>query len=140
MRTSMMLPILGNLDEAGFEAIEIHANSFEKKMVRELLEDPFARLRKAREIVQKTPLRIIRGRYLTAFQVAPTNLEQLWYDRMGAYSIQEVRTSDASNTASNWRKNVEMARKAGIRTILNLIFSISPRHTDEYYATTALCP
>src|SRR5690348_2329993 len=33
MRTDMMLPALGHLDRAGFEAIEIHANSFEKKMV-----------------------------------------------------------------------------------------------------------
>lgn len=137
MRTDMMLPVLGHLDQAGFDAIEIHANSFEKKMVRELLEDPFERLRKAREIVQHTPLRIIRGRYLTSFQISPDSLERLWYERMGIYRIQEVRTSDSSNNARNWRKHVEMAREAGVNTVLNLIFSISPLHTDEYYAEKA---
>jgi oxaloacetate decarboxylase alpha subunit len=137
MRTAMMMPVLPYLDRAGFDAIEIHANSFEKKMIRELREDPFERLRLAREMVQRTPLRIIRGRYLTSFQISPKSLEQLWYDRMGAYGIQEVRTSDSSNTAANWRMHVDMAKKSGVNTVLNLIFSISPRHTDEYYARKA---
>lgn len=134
MRTDMMLPALQHLDRAGFEAIEIHANSFEKKMVRELLEDPFERLRKARETAQNTPLRIIRGRYLTSFQIAPRSLEALWYQLLGAYGIQEVRTSDSSHTVDYWKWHVEEARKSGVNTILNLIFSISPRHTDAYYA------
>lgn len=137
MRTDMMLPALGYLDRAGFEAIEIHANSFEKKMIRELLENPFERLRKAREVTQRTPLRIIRGRYLTSFQISPQSLEQLWYDRMGAYGIQEVRTSDSSHTAANWASHIAMANSAGVKTVINLIFSISPRHTDEYYAQKA---
>ncbi|MYZ49134.1 biotin carboxyl carrier protein [Propylenella binzhouense] len=137
MRTGEMLPALPYLDRAGFEAIEIHANSFEKKMVRELLEDPFERLRLARQTVPATPLRIIRGRYLSSFQIAPRAVEEMWYERIGAYGIQEVRTSDSSNNPAGWRDHVEMARKEGIRTVLNLIFSISPRHTDDYYARKA---
>jgi len=134
MSTAMMLPALPFLDRAGFDAIEVHANSFEKKIVRELREDPFERLRLAREAAKNTPLRIIRGRYLTAFQVAPLALEELWYKLMGSYGMDEIRTSDSSHTVARWRDNVELARKYGIKTILNLIFSISPRHTDEYYA------
>jgi oxaloacetate decarboxylase alpha subunit len=134
MSTAMMLPTLPILDRAGFDAIEVHANSFEKKIVRELGEDPFERLRLAREAAKNTPLRIIRGRYLTAFQVAPQALEDLWYKVMGSYGMDEIRTSDSSHTVARWRDNVALARKYGIKTILNLIFSISPRHTDEYYA------
>lgn len=137
MRTAIMLPVLEHLDQAGFDAIEIHANSFEKKMVRELFENPFERLRLARAHAPKTRLRIIRGRYLTSFQIAPTALEKLWYELMAAYGIEEVRTSDSSNTASIWKKHVEMARMAGVDTIINLIFSISPLHTDSYYAQKA---
>ncbi|KPQ05103.1 MAG: oxaloacetate decarboxylase, alpha subunit [Rhodobacteraceae bacterium HLUCCA12] len=137
MRTAVMLPALEQLDRAGFDAIEIHANSFEKKMVRELLENPFDRLRLAREHAPNTRLRIIRGRYLTSFQIAPLALEKLWYELMGAYGIEEVRTSDSSNTVAVWKKHIEMARAAGVDTIINLIFSISPRHTDDYYARKA---
>jgi len=137
MRTAVMLPVLEHLDRAGFDAIEIHANSFEKKMVRELFENPFERLRLARVHAPNTRLRIIRGRYLTSFQIAPMALEKLWYELMAAYGIEEVRTSDSSNTASVWKKHVEMARAAGVDTIINLIFSISPLHTDSYYAQKA---
>lgn len=137
MRTAVMLPALEHLDRAGFDAIEVHANSFEKKMVRELLEDPFERLRLARAHAPRTPLRIIRGRYLTSFQIAPEPLERLWYAHMAACGIEEVRTSDSSNTAANWARHVEMASAEGVRTVLNLIFSLSPRHTDAYYAEKA---
>ena len=137
MRTAEMLPALELLDDAGFEAIEIHACSFDKKIVRELFEDPYERLRLARERVTKTPLRIIRGRYLESFQISPDSLELLWYERMASYGIQEMRTSDSSHTPEYWRKHVEMARSVGINTVLNLIFSISPLHTDAYYAEKA---
>lgn len=137
MRTDMLLPIMPQLDQAGFEAIEILATSFEKKMVRELRENPFERLRLVRKLTPNTPLRIIRGRHLAAFQITPMAIEELWYERLAAYGIQQVRSSDSSNTEAGWRKQVELGRKNGIDTVLNLIFSISPRHTDDYYAEKA---
>jgi oxaloacetate decarboxylase alpha subunit len=137
IRTSEMLPALRNLDDAGFEAIEVHTPAIDKKMVRELLEDPFERLRLARERVTKTPLRIIRGRYLESFQISPECLEKLWCEKMAAIGIKELRTSDSSHTVAHWRRHIEMARDVGIDTIVNLIFSISPLHTDNYYAEKA---
>ena len=89
IRTSEMLPALRNLDDAGFEAIEIHTPAIDKKMVRELLEDPFERLRLARERAPKTPLRIIRGRSLESFQLSPECIEKLWCQQMAAIGISE---------------------------------------------------
>ena len=137
MRTGMILPIAERLEQAGFDAIEIMATSFEKKMIRELREDPFERLQLVRQRIKKTPLRIIRGRYLAAFQITPRSVEELWYERIAAHGIAQVRVSDSSNTAAGWRTQVGHARKAGIDPIVNLIFSISPKHTDEYYAQKA---
>ena len=137
IRTSEMLPALRNLDDAGFEAIEIHTPAIDKKMVRELLEDPFERLRLARERAPKTPLRIIRGRSLESFQLSPECIEKLWCQQMAAIGISEFRTSDSSHTVAHWRRHIEMARDVGINTVVNLIFSISPLHTDDYYAEKA---
>ena len=134
MRTGMMLPVLEFLDRAGFEAIEIIAPAFFKKCVRELREDPWLRLRLARERVTRTPLRAICGRYMAAFQITPRAVRKLLMARFAAHGIQEVRISDPSNTVSCWQEAIEDAREAGLRPIINLIFSISPKHTDEYYA------
>lgn len=137
MRTGMMLPVLETMDAAGFDAIEIAAAGTEKKLVRDLREDPFERLRLARERVRRTPLRMIRGRHLAAFQITPDSLERLWFERLAAHGIQQVRISDCSNTSKSWASQVAGARAVGVDPIVNLIFSISPRHTDAYYARKA---
>ncbi|MCK9988461.1 MAG: oxaloacetate decarboxylase (Na+ extruding) subunit alpha [Azoarcus sp.] len=134
MRTEMILPIAERLDEAGFDAVEIMATSFEKKLIRDLHEDPWERLIEVRKRIRKTPLRMIRGRQLAAFQITPDAIEEIWYERMAAMGIRQIRVSDSSNTPDGWRKNVARARKAGIDVIVNLIYSLSEKHTDEYYA------
>ncbi len=137
MKTEMMLPVVSTMDQAGFVAIEILASNFDKKMVRELGEDSWERIDLVRKRVQKTPLRMIRGRSLAAFQITPLSIEHLWYERLAAHGIRQIRISDSSNTAAGWREQVGYARSVGIDPIVNLIFSISPKHTDEYYAEKA---
>ena len=56
MTTGMMLPAIGALDDAGFEAIEILSDGQMGKAVRELGDDPFERIRLAAERARKTPL------------------------------------------------------------------------------------
>ena len=137
MRTDMILPIALRLEQAGFEAIEILANGFEKKMVRELREDPWERMDLVRQRIPTTPLRVIRSRYLAAFHITPPAIDVLWYDRIAAHGMRQARISDPSNTAAGWRPQVAHCRNVGLDPIVNLIFSISPKHTDEYYARKA---
>jgi oxaloacetate decarboxylase alpha subunit len=134
MRTNMMLPIAGILDNAGFDSIEIMASPEFKKCVRDLLEDPWERLRLIRQHITRTPLRFIRGRYYNAFQIEPDALVELWTERLAAAGIDEQRVSDSTNTVDGWRKHVKIANAYGLDVILNLIYSYSPKHTDEYYA------
>ncbi len=137
MTTGMMLPIASRIDRAGFEAIEIIATTFFKKCVRELREDPWERLRLVSQQITKTPLRAIRNRYMTAFHITPWSLSKLWLERLAANGVRQVRISDPTNTVSYLRRQVRDARGAGLEPIVNLIFSISPKHTDEYYAQKA---
>lgn len=134
MTTGMMLPVAETMDSAGFEAIEIIAAAFFKKAVRDLREDPWERLRLIRQRIQKTPLRAIRGRYMTAFHISPKAIEDLWMERLAAHGIRQIRISDSSNTVSVWGEHVRSAHQIGFEAIVNLIFSMSPKHTDEYYA------
>ncbi len=137
MRTDMIVSIAQSLDDAGFDAIEIMATSFEKKMIRDLQEDPWERLVEVRRRVNRTPLRMIRGRQLAAFQITPDAVEDLWYQRMAAMGIRQIRLSDSSNTPDGWHRNMTRAREVGIDVIINLIFSLSDKHSDDYYAERA---
>jgi oxaloacetate decarboxylase alpha subunit len=64
-------------------------------------------------------------------------MEDLWYERMAAMGIGQIRLSDSSNTPEGWKKNMVRARKVGIDVVINLIFSLSEKHSDEYYAERA---
>ena len=133
MRTAMMLPIAERLDQAGFEAIEIMSSAFYKKCVRDLRDDPWERIRLLAKLIRKTPLRSIRSRSMLAFQLTAPAITDLWLERLAANGIHELRTSDPSNTPRYWREAVDGAKRVGLKTILNIIYSISPKHTDEYF-------
>ena len=137
MTTAMMLPVAADIDRAGFEAVEIIASAFFKKLIRELRDDPWERLRSVAQRMRQTPLRAIRSRHMAAFHITPRSLSDLWVQRLAANGVRELRISDPSNTPAHWEEAVRSARAAGLKPIVNLIYSISPKHTDEYYAAKA---
>lgn len=137
MKTGMMLPVASHIARAGFNAVEIVSAAFFKKLVRELYEDPLERIRLISRVMTKTPLRAIRSRHMAAFQITPKAISDLWLERVAVSGVKQIRLSDPSNTAQYWKPIIESARRAGLETVVNLIFSISPKHTDEYYAMRA---
>ncbi|MCC5950043.1 MAG: hypothetical protein JJT89_16450 [Nitriliruptoraceae bacterium] len=145
MSTDMLLPIGRPLGEAGFAAIEVLGAAFFKKLVRELRDDPFERVRRLKALAPEATLRVIHSRHTTAFQITPPDMYRLWTERLAACGVDEVRMSDPSNTVATWERNKGMAEAAGLRVIINLVYSSSPKHTDEYYrqkarAAAALAP
>jgi oxaloacetate decarboxylase alpha subunit len=133
MSTGMMLPVAKRLDEAGFLAIELLSGSHIKKAVRELREDPWERIRRVAELVPNTPLRLIAGRVNT-FGFDPPCMYELFIARMAANGIRQARISEPWNDLPGWKYRVEVARKFGLDPIVNLIYSVSPVHTDDYFA------
>jgi len=137
MRTGMMLAVAERIDNAGFQAIEIIASSHIKKCVRELREDPFERMRLIAGKITKTPLRAIGAERIGAFELSPEAIVELWFERMVANGMKQLRISDPANDPAGWRKSVARAKRVGLTTIVNQIYSVSPKHTDEYYARKA---
>lgn len=137
MRTGMMLAVAERIDNAGFQAIELIASSHIKKCVRELKEDPFERIRLVADKIRKTPLRAIGAERISAFELTPDSVVELWFERLVANGIKQLRISDPANDPAGWRKSISRAKRNGLGTVLNLIFSVSPKHTDEYYRRKA---
>ncbi|HEU4343430.1 MAG TPA: hypothetical protein VFU31_17925 [Candidatus Binatia bacterium] len=133
MTTGMMLPIAQSIDEAGFEAIELGGPVELVKCVRELRENPWDRYRLIVAQIKKTPLRLIHGTR-SGFAIYPHAVHQLYDECIAAIGLQQVRISDSWNDPADWQWRVRQARQAGLKPIINLIYTVSPRHTDEYYA------
>ena len=133
MTTGMMLPVADAMDRAGFDAIELISSSHLKKSVRELKEDPWARVKLMSQRITHTPLRLNAGRF-SAFDLTPRSMYRLFMERMAANGIREARISEEWNELEGWKWKTQVSRDVGINPVPNIIYSVSPKHTDEYFA------
>jgi len=133
MRTGMIVPIVEYIDDAGFEAVELGGPVELPKCVKELREDPWERYRLVIPKFKKTPLRLIHGTR-SGFAIYSAALHQLYDTCMANAGVSEVRISDSWNDAVDWAWRVKQAKNAGLKPIINLIYTVSPRHTNEYFA------
>jgi len=133
MRTGMIVPIVEHIDDAGFEAIEFGGPVELPKCVKELREDPWERYRLVIPKFKRTPLRLIHGTR-SGFAIFPDAIHQLYDTCMANAGVSEVRISDSWNDPADWAWRVQQAKNAGLKPIINLIYTVSPRHTDDYFA------
>ena len=59
---------------------------------------------------------------------------RLFMERMAANGIREARISEEWNELEGWTWKTQVSRDVGINPVLNIIYSVSPKHTDEYFA------
>ena len=136
MRTGMMLAVGERMDRAGFRGMELMSSSHIKKCVRELHEDPWERIRLVAGCIRETPLRVIIGGR-NGFELTPESIQRIFLERMAANGVRQGRISDEWNDIAGWRKTLRIATEAGLEPILNIIYSVSPKHTDAYFAERA---
>jgi oxaloacetate decarboxylase alpha subunit len=136
MTTGMMLPALSHMDDAGFDSMEFFLSLRFKKFVREHKEDPWDWLRLGTKEIKKTRLRYHGGLH-SGFEWIPDCIRRLVIQTVAKYGIDLTRTSNYWNDFVALGKEAAELRKLGMETVMNLIYSISPRHTDEYYVQKA---
>jgi len=139
MRTGMIEAVAEMMDEAGFDAIEVPViGPFLKKLVRDLKEDPWDLARVAARKMPRTLKGCPAGAFIVPFEpLPPRSIVELFYTRLveiGALNRAEVtcNTTDQIRRAFPWI--IPLFKKLGLQIAVALSYTISPRHTDEYYA------
>ncbi|PMR72761.1 pyruvate carboxylase subunit B [Billgrantia endophytica] len=134
MTTGMMKPIIANLDNAGFEAIDLVGGAVFDVAVRFLREDPWERMRTVSQWVKKTPLIVHhRGQSLFTFKYFADDVVALTAERMAANGITYHTTYDALNDVRNLEVPIKAAKANGLYTSAGFVYTVSPVHTDGYY-------
>ncbi len=137
MKTGPMLAIAEQIDRAGFESIEFFVSAMFKKYIREHRENPWDWFRLGAKKFTRTRLRYHGGLH-GGFEKVPSSLLQLLMERVASYGISLTRTSNSWNDYESFeREELRPLKKIGIDAIPNLIYTVSPRHTDDYYAQKA---
>ena len=135
MTTGMMAELAPRLDRAGFEAIDLAGGAVFDVCVRYLREDPWERMRILSGWVTNTPLIVMtRSQSLFTFEFFPDDIVELTAERIFANGIRYHTPYDALNDMRNMRVPVRAAKKIGLYTAGGVVYTVSPVHTDKYYA------
>jgi len=139
MRTGMMDAVAADLDRAGFKAIEVPIlGIFIKKCIRDLKEDYWALARLLARKMPNTTKIGLGGAFILPFELAtPRSVIELYYRHMAEIGVVN-RMQVTCNTLDQVKRSlpwiVPLLRNLGLEVVLALSYTISPRHTDEYYA------
>lgn len=134
MSVNDMAPAALDLDAAGFEGIEFFVASAQfARMAKELHENPWDWLRVGADSFNLTPRRL-HGSLHSAFAPTPRCVQDLLLERLVELGITTTRASDPWNDPRGLERTITRMRSKGIETIANVIYSVSPRHTADYYA------
>jgi oxaloacetate decarboxylase alpha subunit len=139
MRTGMMEAVAADLDRAGFKAIEVPIlGIFIKKCIRDLKEDYWELARLLARKMPNTTKIGLGGAFILPFELAtPRSVIELYYRHMAEIGVVN-RMQVTSNTLDQVKRSlpwiVPMLRDLGLEVVLALSYTISPRHTDKYYA------
>ena len=138
MKTAAMLPIASQMDRIGFESMEFFVSIMIKKYVREHKENPWDWLREGSKRFRHTRLRNHGGLHGSgAFEKLPHTALRLLAERVVSYGITLTRTSNCWNDFEEMRDEVRELEAIGMETVVNLIYTVSPRHDNEYYSRKA---
>jgi len=75
------------------------------------------------------------ARSISAFQITPRSMLQLWVERLAANGIRRLQLMDPANDmVSLVPFLLSSAHEAGMQVVLAVVYSLSPKHTDEYFA------
>jgi oxaloacetate decarboxylase alpha subunit len=136
MTTGMMHPVLRHMDQAGFDSMEFFVSGRFKKVVREQRDNPWDWVRYGHKEIKNTRLRY-HGGLSSGFTLTPACIPRLVIQCVVNYGITLTRLSDPWNDYDALKNEVAELNTLGMESVVNLIYSISPRHTDEYYARKA---
>ena len=75
-----------------------------------------------------------RGQSLFTFEFFPDDIVELTAERIFANGIRYHTPYDALNDMRNMEVPVRAAKKVGLYTAGGIVYTVSPVHTDEYYA------
>ncbi|MFH1488609.1 MAG: biotin carboxyl carrier protein [Pseudomonadota bacterium] len=136
LTTAMILDLAPYVNGAGYHAVDFIASTHMQTAVRYHRENPWEKTRLASKAMPDCRLCFgTTGRRFVGFKRSPDSIIALVYERVAANGIARVWLCDASHEMDNVTKNAKAAKIAGIKDFMvALCYSISPVHTDEYYA------
>jgi len=138
MRMSDMIPVLEQLDEVGFWALEAWGGATFDSCLRFLNEDPWERLRTLKKYIRKTPIQmLLRGQNILGYNHYADDVVREFIHRAVDNGVGVIRIFDALNDVRNLAVSIRAAKEAGAHVQGAFVYTISPYHDIENFLTVA---
>jgi oxaloacetate decarboxylase alpha subunit len=139
LTTSMIAEAAPLIDRVGFRAIDFTSSTHMAMAVRTHAEDPWERIRVVRDLMPETPLGFITpGMRFMAWERAPIDVMRLALRCVIRNGIRRIWVAESMNDVETALRIAHIAKEERADEVLvGLVYSISPVHTDDYYAARA---
>ncbi len=138
MPTEVMLPIIGKMDQIGYEAVECWGGATFDSCLRFLHEDPWDRLRKLRDGFKKTKLQmLLRGQNLLGYQNYPDDVVEYFVQKSIANGIDIIRIFDCLNDLRNLETAVRATKRESGHAQIALSYTLGEAYTEQYWTDIA---
>jgi len=144
MRLEDMLPLLEEMDEIGFEAMEVWGGATFDVCHRFLAEDPWERLATFKKHMPKTPLQmLLRGQNLVGYRHYADDVVEAFVEQAAETGIDRFRVFDALNDERNFETSFRTIKKTGKHIQGTISYSLTERrlggpiYNIDYYLSKA---
>ncbi|XEQ92369.1 Oxaloacetate decarboxylase alpha chain [Sporomusa carbonis] len=138
MRITDMIPVLEQLDEVGFYALEAWGGATFDSCLRFLGEDPWERLRTLKKYLKKTPIQmLLRGQNILGYNHYADDVVREFVNRAVDNGVGIIRIFDALNDVRNVEVAMRAAKAAGAHVQGAFVYTISPYHNQESFLKVA---
>ncbi len=140
IRHGMMEQVAADMDNAGFQYIEVPANPIHfKKYIRDMKENPFDVMRMLARLMPRTPKSAMAGGLnLNPFGVPTPPVLGVLYQKalfdIGVLNRAQVTCNTADQMRLQLPSVLPVLKGIGFEIAMAVSYSVSPRHTDALYA------
>lgn len=123
------------LDRTGFRVIDLTGSHHFEVLVRHCREDPWAMMDALVAAMPRTTLRSgMRANAAISFRTTPDALMDLWMRQLIRHGVRSFWIYDVLFDIARTQRLARVAKEFGAEVAAALMFTLSPVHTDSYYA------
>ena len=138
MQTGMALPVAPTIDRTGYRVIDLTGSSMFEVMIRHCQENPWEGLDLMVQAMPRTRIRAgMRSNASVTFGVTPDALMDAWMRQLNVHGCRSFWIYDVLFNIDKTHRLAKVAKEYGAEVAGAIMFTLSPVHTDAYYAEKA---
>ncbi len=138
MQAGMALPVAPKIDRTGYRVVDVTGSSMFEVLIKRARENPWDGLDLIVEAMPRSRLRGgMRSNASVTFGVTPDALMDAWMRQLNVHGCRSFWIYDVLFNNDKTARLAKVAKEFGSEIAGAIMFTLSPVHTDEYYARQA---